>query len=361
VAADVPGTPDADGLPERIRARAIELGFDRCGFAAAGRSRDADRLHAWLHAGREAELDYMRKDPERRADPRRVVPGCRSVVVLALNHFTPEGPARAELPAQVARYARGRDYHRVAATRLRKLTVDMAAWAGPGHRHRWYVDDGPVLERAWAAEAGIAFLGRNACAIDPQRGSWFLLAVVLTTLELRPDPKVTVDCGTCTACVPACPTQAIVAPGVVDARRCISYWTIEHRGPIPREMRPLIGTRVFGCDDCQAACPWNRFAQPTGVADLRPRELFVDPDLGVLAGLSREEFDRRTEGSPVRRVGYEGFLRNVAVALGNSGDARARPHLERLAASAPPLVREHAAWALARLDGPATPAGSVPA
>lgn len=336
-----------DDLTERIRARAVEIGFDRCGFARAGRSRDADRLHAWLRAGRDAGLAYMQAEPERRADPRRVVKECRSVVVLTLNHFTPETPRRAALPADVARYARGRDYHRVAASMLRKLKTDMASWGGPGQENRWYVDDGPVLERAWAAEAGVAFVGRNACAIDPERGSWFLLAVVLTTLELRPDPPVAADCGTCRACAPACPTGAIVGPGQVDARRCISFWTIEHRGPIPVEMRPLLGTRVFGCDECQAVCPWNRFARATSVADLRPRELFVDPDLGVLAGLSREDFDRRAEGSPVRRVGYEGFLRNVAVALGNSRDPRARPHLERLAASGPGLVREHASWGLA--------------
>ncbi|MCE9637445.1 MAG: tRNA epoxyqueuosine(34) reductase QueG [Planctomycetes bacterium] len=343
-------------MNERIRARALELGFDRCGFARAGRSRDADRLHAWLAAGRDAGLGYMRSDPERRADPRRVVAQCRSVVVVTLNHFSPDPVPRAELPAQVARYARGRDYHRVAASMLRKLSVSMHALSGPGHTHRWYVDDGPVLERAWAVEAGIGFAGKNACTIDPERGSWFLLAVVLSTLELAPDAPVRESCGTCSACIPACPTGAIVGPGQVDARRCISFWTIEQRGAIPVDMRPLVGTRVFGCDDCQAACPWNRFARATSVADLRPREMFVDPDLAVLAGLSRDEFDRRTEGSPVRRAGYEGFLRNVAVALGNTGDVRARPHLERLAASGPAIVREHAAWGLSRLDA-AAPSG----
>lgn len=347
----VAGSPEA-----RVRARALDLGFDRCGFARAGRSRDADRLTAWLAAGRDAGLAYMREAPERRADPRRVVPGCRSVVVLTLNHHTPDAPRRAALPAEVARYARGRDYHRVAAVLLRKLKATMHEVSGPGHEHRWYVDDGPVLERAWAVEAGIGFPGRNACTIDPARGSWFLLAVVLTTLELRPDAPVSESCGTCTACVPACPTGAIVGPGQIDARRCISFWTIEHRGPIPAEMRRAIGTRVFGCDDCQTACPWNRFARPTSVADLRPREMFADPDLSVLAGLSRDEFDRRTEGSPVRRVGYDGFLRNVAIALGNTGDERARPHLERLVASAGPLVREHAAWGLSRLDAARTEA-----
>ena len=342
-------TDDPAALRDRVRARALDLGFDRCGFARAGRSRAAERLTAWLAAGRDAGLDYMRKDLQRRADPRRVVKDCRSVVVVTLNHFTPDAPRRALLPAQVARYARGRDYHRVAASMLRKLKADLAAWAGPGHDHRWYVDDGPVLERAWAVEAGIGFAGKNACTIDPERGSWFLLAVLLTSVDLPADVPSRESCGSCTACIPACPTGAIVGPGEVDARRCISFWTIEHRGPIPHELRPLIGTRVFGCDDCQAVCPWNRFAQPTSVADLRPRELFVDADLAVLAGLTEAEFDERTSGSPVRRVGYPGFLRNVAVALGNSGDARAVPHLEQLAARGDALVREHAAWGLARL------------
>lgn len=342
-------------VESRIRARALELGFDRCGIAEAGLAPDAARLTEWLAAGREAGLAYMRKEPERRADARLGVPGCRSVVVVTLNHFTPDvvtqnRPRRAELPAAVARYARGRDYHRVAAVMLRKLKVSMHELSGPGHVHRWYVDDGPVMERSWAVAAGVGFAGKNACTIDPQRGSWFLLGVVLSTMALRPDPPVRESCGTCSACIPACPTGAIVAPGVVDARRCISYWTIEHKGSVPEPMRAAIGTRVFGCDDCQAVCPWNRFAQPTSIDDLRPREMFVDADLAVLASLSRADFDDKLAGSPVRRAGYAGLLRNVAIALGNSGDPRARPHLERLAAHDEELVREHAAWGLARLD-----------
>lgn len=344
--ADAPRT----SIEEQIRHAATALGFDRCGFAEARRAADADRLDAWLAAGREAGLDYMRRDPARRADPRRVVEGCRTVIVVSMNHHTADAPRRAELPAEVARYARGRDYHRVVASRLRRLKAAISGLAGPEHTHRWYVDDGPVMERSWAVAAGIGFAGRNACTIDPERGSWFVLGVVLTTLGLRPDPPVVASCGSCTACLPACPTGAITAPGVVDARRCISFWTIEHRGGIPEDLRPLLGTRVFGCDDCQTACPWNRFAQPTSEADLRPRELFVDADLAELAALSREEFDARTSGSPVRRVGYAGFLRNVAVALGNSGDPRALPHLDRLATHAEPLVREHAEWGRARLD-----------
>ncbi|MCG3134988.1 MAG: Epoxyqueuosine reductase [Planctomycetes bacterium] len=335
---------------DAIRARALELGFSRCGFAAAGRSRGADRLDRWLAEGMHADLSYMADRPARRADPREVVPACRSVVVVTLDHGAEGGGARAAaLPAEVARYARGRDYHRVAAVMLRKLKESMHGVSGPGHVHRWYVDDGPVLERSWAVEAGIGFAGKNACVIDPGGGSWFLLAVVLSTMELRADRPVAADCGTCAACIPACPTGAIVAPGVVDARKCISYWTIEHLGEIPEGLRPAIGTRVFGCDDCQAACPWNRFARPASLADLRPRELFADADLARLASLSEPEFDAATSGSAVRRAGYEGFMRNVAVALGNTGRAEAVPHVERLRRHGSELVRSHADWAAARL------------
>jgi epoxyqueuosine reductase len=334
---------------DRIRTRAESLGFDRVGFARAGPSADAGRFAAWLAAGREADLDYMRRTPERRADPTRVLAGCRTVVVVALNHFTPDGPTAAEIPGRVARYARGRDYHRVMEPMLKRLVEVLADECGAETRSRWYVDTGPVLERGWAAEAGVGFTGKNACLIDPRRGSWTSLGVVLTTAELEPDAPVAENCGTCALCIDACPTKAITSPGVVDSRLCISYWTIEQRGAIPVELRPLVGTRAFGCDDCQDVCPWNRFARPATVEDVRPRGMFVDPDLAKLAALTRDEWDEATRGSAVRRAGYAGLLRNVAVALGNSADPRARPHLERLSKHDDPLVREHAQWAIERL------------
>ncbi len=337
-------------LAARVREQALALGFDAVGFARAGTSRDAARLDAWLADGCEADLAYMRKDPARRADPRRVLEGCRTVIVATLGHFVPDAPARATLPGRVARYARGRDYHRTHETLLRRLCGVLAEAGGADARQRWYVDHGPVLERAWAAEAGVGFTGKNALLIDPRRGSWTTLGIVLTTLELAPDAPVEVGCGTCTRCIPACPTGAITGPGRVDARLCISYWTIEQRGTIPEALRAAVGTRVFGCDDCQDVCPWNRFAQPATHADTRPRELAADPDLARLAALTPEEWDAATRGTALRRAGYEGLLRNVAVALGNCGDARALPYAERLAAHASPLVREHAAWALRRLN-----------
>jgi epoxyqueuosine reductase len=342
--------PDsADPLSERVRERALAIGFDRVGFARAGRSRDADRYHAWLAAGREADLHYMRGDPEKRTDPRQVLAGCRTVIVGTVGHWFPDESRQAELPGRIARYARGRDYHRILRGMLKRLCTALDD-EGPDGAHRWYVDTGPVLERGWAAEAGVGFVGKNTLLIDPRRGSWTTLGVVLTTIELRPDPPVTVSCGSCTRCISACPTDAIVGPGEVDARLCISYWTIEHRGSIPEAMRVATGTRVFGCDDCQDVCPWNRFSQPASIEDHRPRELFADPDLSRLARLDKDSWDEATRGTAVRRAGYAGLLRNVAIALGNSGDVRARPHLESLATHEEELVREHALWGLARLD-----------
>ncbi len=352
-------------LAERVRALAIEIGFDTVGFARADRSRDADRFHAWLADGREADLAYMRKTPERRTDPRNVLEGCRTVIVVTVGHWFEDPERTAELPARFARYAKGRDYHKILEGMLKRLACALHEQVrreeepnselGDDERHRWYVDHGPVLERAWAAEAGVGFVGKNAMLIDPRRGSWTTLGVLLTTAELEPDAPVDEGCGTCRDCIPACPTGAIVGPGEVDARLCISYWTIEHRGVLPEEMRSAIGTRVFGCDDCQDVCPWNRFAQPATVADHRPRELFVDADLARLASLTWDEWDDATRGTAVRRVGYEGLLRNVACALGNTGDERARPHLDRLVTHESELVREHAVWGLARLAETARP------
>lgn len=336
-------------LRERIREQALALGFDRVGFARASESPDAGRFNAWLADGCAADLEYMKKTPERRVDPGHVVTGCQTVIAATVGYWHPDPSGQAELPTQIARYARGRDYHKIQDGMLKRLCRILDDEGGPGHAHRFYVDYGPVLERSWARDAGLGFVGKNTMLIDPRRGSWSTIGTILTTLELAPDEPVSVGCGTCTRCIDVCPTAAITEPGRVDARLCISYWTIEHRESIPEEMRRAIGTRAFGCDDCQDVCPWNRFAQPASVEDHRPRELFVDADLVRLAHLTWDQWDEATRGTAVRRVGYEGLLRNVAVALGNTRDVRARPHLEFLARHDAALVREHAEWGLERL------------
>jgi epoxyqueuosine reductase len=249
----------------------------------------------------------------------------------------------------IARYAWGDDYHDVVKARLEDLRARLAADLGP-LESRVYVDTGPVVERAYAAAAGLGAWGKNTCLLHPEHGSWFFLGEVITNLEMEPDAPRADLCGSCTACLEACPTGALVAPYALDATRCISYLTIELKGAIPEEQRPGLGRHVFGCDICQDVCPWNRRRRERGEAGFEPREGLLAPDLDALAVLDEAGFRETFRGSPVKRAKRRGLLRNVCVAIGNSGDAARRPVLERLAADADPLVREHAAWALGRLD-----------
>jgi epoxyqueuosine reductase len=313
---------------EDIRREALAAGFDRAGFARAGPAPNAGRFREWLARGFAGTMDYLGRNADRRCDPRAVVEGARTVIVLAAHYGEAgesdrscrSGDEAAALAAsgrgEIARYARGTDYHRVIEGRLRFLCGKLFE-IFPTERFRWYVDTGPVLERAWAEAAGVGWIGKNGCAIDPVRGSYFFIAVVITTIDLEPDEPSTDHCGTCRLCIDACPTAAIVEPRVVDSRRCISYLNIEHRGPIPEEHRRAMGGLIFGCDICQEVCPFNRPDRLSGDPELAPRPENLAPTLAELADLSSEGFAARFPRSAVRRAKWDGFLRNVVIALGN--------------------------------------------
>jgi epoxyqueuosine reductase len=296
-------------------------------------------------------MRWLEKDPARRSDPGRVVPGARSVLVVAVPYGEADEPAPPPGRGFVARYARGEDYHRALERRLKLLLADLPGVVGKPVAGRWYVDTGPVLERAAAARAGLGFIGKNTCLIAPRRGSYLLLGALILDLPLEPDPPAIGSCGKCVRCLEACPTGAFPEPFVLDSRRCVSFWTIEHRGPIPAEIRERMGSMIFGCDVCQEVCPWNRFASEPD-PELAPREENRAPELIPLLRLDEETFRERFPRSAVRRAKRAGFVRNAAVALGNAGDRAAVPALvEALRGDPDSIVRGHAAWALGRLGG----------
>lgn len=346
------GSPTGAGDAGAVRARAYALGFHRVGLATAD-PLDADyaRLRAFLDAGYEGEMAWLARDPEVRRDVAhpRVLAGARSVIVCALAYHRGDEPSPLA-EADIARYARGRDYHNFLRKRLRKL----AAWlrASYGVAAAPLVDTSPVLERAWARRAGVGFVGKNGCVIVPGLGSYVLLGEVVTDLALPPDTPMEERCGACTRCLDACPTQAFAAPWVLDARRCVSYLTIEHPGAVPHELRAGIGARVFGCDVCQEVCPFNRTAPPPreGTRDFAHDGRWSGHDLSSLLALDEAGFARLTAGSPTARPGREGLARNAAVVLGNVGGRRHLPVLQRAAREDPSeTVREAATWALARI------------
>ena len=302
-------------------------------------------FEAWLDAGLHGTMAYLERTREKRLDPRRVLPGARSVVACALGYF--QG-SEVEGPGHVARYAWGEDYHAVMEPRLAALLAEIALVV-PGATGRAYVDTGPLLERELAARAGLGWIGKNTLLLDPDLGSFLFVGIVLTTADLAPDGPLADRCGTCTRCLDTCPTGAFPRPYVLDATRCIAYLTIEHRGPIPEAQREGIGTLAFGCDVCQDVCPWNRRAPVTREAAFQARPL---PSLVELAALDEPAYVERLHGSPLRRARREGLARNGAVALGNDGRPTALPALAAALDDRAPLVREHAAWALGRLAGP---------
>jgi len=329
--------------------------------------RTANRYRAWVGQGFHGEMAYLSRtdSASNRLCPENLLPGLRSILVVGINyHTSPVSQPPMDDPSRgvIARYAWGIDYHTVVADKLARLAASIAVAAGQPVVHKAFVDTGPVLERELAARAGLGFLGKNTCLIGPGIGSWLFLGELFLSLDLpasllrrsegAADPSG-LSCGRCSRCLQACPTGALVAPHVLDSRRCISYLTIELKGSVPRELRPLLGNRVFGCDVCQEVCPWNRrFALPTSESCFFPGVDSMAPRLLDLLALDGEAFRRRFHGSPVRRAGRRGLLRNAAVALGNWGSADAVPTLVQALHDSDPLVREHAAWALGRIQTP---------
>jgi len=320
------------------------------GVAAADAPRALGFFAEWIAHGYAGEMSYLTSQAARRADLRTAFPWARSVVSVGVQYDTPQ-PYSTEANASagwIARYAWGDDYHDVMKAMLDRLAAALEAEAG-SFQSRAYVDTGPIVERAYAAAAGLGAWGKNTCLLHPEHGSWFFLGELVTDLELAPDAPRPDMCGSCTACLDACPTGAFPAPYVLDATRCISYLTIELKGDIPEPLRAGMGRQVFGCDICQDVCPWNRRRRHYGGPSFEPRAGAVAPDLAALAGLDEDAFRARFRGSPVKRAKRRGLLRNVAVALGNSGDVAHRPILLRLAEDPDPLVQEHARRALGRL------------
>jgi epoxyqueuosine reductase len=344
---------DLDALKTRIVAWGRELGFQAVGVADTDLSEAEQDLAAWLAEDRHGDMAWMARHGTKRTRPAELVPGTRSVIVARMDYLPPDATPIDDLLARpdtacISRYALGRDYHKVLRGRLKKLADRIAGEIGP-FGYRVFTDSAPVMEKPLAAKAGLGWIGKHTNLLDRRAGSWFFLGEIYTDLALPADEPVADHCGTCRRCIDVCPTRAITAPYQLDARRCISYLTIEHKGSIPEEFRQAIGNRVYGCDDCQAVCPWNRYAQFSGEDDFRPRADLDSGSLVELFGWDEETFLRRTEGTAIRRIGHERWLRNLAVGLGNApttADVVAALRARSDHASA--LVREHVAWALAR-------------
>ncbi len=344
---------DPAGIVARLRELASERGFDRVGVARLEPSPHGEAYRSWLKKGHHAGMEYLAQRVEERLDPRTILPGARSALCVALQYWPladAEEPS-GDLWPRVARYAHGRDYHNLMGKRLKRLAKTLREEFAPCQT-RAYVDTGPVLERELAAKAGLGVVGKNTCLLR-REGSWFLLGEILLTLELPPDEPLTDLCGRCTRCLEACPTEALSEPFHLDSSRCISYWTIEHRESVPREMRRQIGDWVFGCDICQEVCPWNIRKGPVGEeTDFHLPSQRQDLDLIQLLALPRDEYRERFRGSAMQRARLEGLKRNAATAMGNRGDEKyVAPLATALAQEEHAAVRCHAAWALGRIGG----------
>lgn len=352
-------------LKEKIKTKSSQLGFILAGVTTPEPLPHYSTFENWLAQGRHGTMNYLAEERSRarRRDPRLILPECKSILVLATPYTPPlplalsganeESAVEAEgIRGQIASYARGDDYHDVLPARMQELVQFIEAQAGSPVANRWYTDTGPLLERDLAQRAGIGWIGKNTCLIHPKHGSYFLLSEVLLDLELEPDPRFTTDhCGTCTRCIEACPTDCILPDRTIDASRCISYLTIELKEEIPPELREKMGKWIFGCDVCQQVCPWNRFAGEGDPAFGSQHPVHILTDELVI---STQEFNQRFKRSPVKRAKRRGYLRNVAVALGNTGDIHVLPVLQNALNDDEPLVREHAKWAIEKINGRAT-------
>ncbi len=346
---------ESRALADQIKAWARELGFAAAGITGIDLGTHEAHLLRWLRLGFQGDMHYMGRHGVKRSRPERLHPGTLRVISVRMDYLPPQMPAREEQPqaagtAFVSRYAVGRDYHKLMRKRLKQLAERIESVTGP-MGYRVYVDSAPVLEKALAENAGLGWIGKHTLLLDRQAGSYFFLGELFTDLPLPVDEKAGAHCGSCRACLEVCPTRAIVGPYQLDARRCISYLTIELHGAIPLDLRPLIGNRIFGCDDCQTVCPWNKFAQPTAEPDFHPRHGLDQASLIELFAWDEKTFLARTEGSAIRRLGHERWLRNIAVALGNGEPtAEAVTALDARRAHPSALVREHVEWALTRLS-----------
>ena len=361
ISTKIAGMDAAAQLVSQIQAWGQELSFSQIGVTGVDLSSAEPGLLAWLAQGFHGEMGYMASHGLKRARPAELIPGTVSVITARMDYLPKDTPhgwqatelARLERPGEaiVSVYARGRDYHKVLRARLQKLAEKIAEAVGP-LGHRVFTDSAPVLEAELASRSGQGWRGKHTLVLNREGGSMFFLGEIYVDIALPPSEPVSEHCGACTACIDICPTQAIVAPHQLDARRCISYLTIEHAGSIPEELRPLMANRIYGCDDCQLACPWNKFAQRSPLADFDPREGLSGATLIELFAWSEQTFLRRTEGSPIRRIGHERWLRNIAVAMGNAlrkvDDLAMRTALVARASHPSDVVREHVVWALAQ-------------
>jgi epoxyqueuosine reductase len=343
-------------LTLKIKNRAIKLGFPLVGVTSADPPDHLDFFRDWLDAGHNASMAWLgtERSVERRSDLKKILPECQTVLVLASPYPAPRGNVKG---GNIAAYALNQDYHDVLEKRLEELMLAIEGWVGEAVPNRWYVDTGPVMEKELAMRAGLGWIGKNTTLINRDFGSYFLLSEILLGIELSTDPPVTETfCGTCTRCLDTCPTRALKEPYLLDANRCISYLTIEHRDEIPQDLSNRMGDWIFGCDICQIICPWNKPGKQAAsiLAALQPREELVTFDLLEEIGLNQAEFSARFKGSPVKRTKRGGYLRNVAIALGNRGEEDALPALERSLQDDETLVRQAAAWAIEKINKPSS-------